>query len=114
MPSLILASGESVHIKNRVYAFGGASFDDPVNEAETILLDDARVQVVHEVSMIDWDADAVQSQRTEEFGIASCKEVVEKLVAWDQQLPKCCSNFDIPSRRRSHTSADLALPATLF
>jgi hypothetical protein len=80
MPALVLATWESVHVKNRVDAFCSASLNHSINQTETAFLDLEVFGVVHEVAMVDRNPDAVQSERSQEFGIFSGEEVVKEAV----------------------------------
>jgi hypothetical protein len=69
VPPLVLSSGECMHVEDGVQPFGGASLHDAVDEAEALGPDNRRVAVVHEVPVVYRDADAVESQRGEEFRV---------------------------------------------
>jgi hypothetical protein len=76
VPTLILATGKSVHIQDCIYALGRAGFDDAINKSESLFLHCESLLIVHEVTMIDWDADAVETQGSEELGIFPSEEVI--------------------------------------
>lgn len=79
MPALVLPSGERVHIDYGVQAFGCAGIHYPVDEAETLGLDNRGVQIIHKVPMVDRYADAIETQRRKELGVFYGEEVLEKL-----------------------------------
>lgn len=79
MPACVLASREGMHVQHRIETLGSASFDDPIDKLETLLLDGEVLLVVHEVAMVDRYAYAVQPQRSEELGVFAGEEVVEEL-----------------------------------
>ena len=59
VPVAVLAAGSGVHVEDGVEALGGAEGDDAVEVLEAVGLEDARVHVVFEVSVVEGDADAV-------------------------------------------------------
>lgn len=80
VPALVLASRERVHVDDRVDTFRSADIDDAVHETESLGLDDIRLQIVHEMAMVDGDAKTVQTDRLEELGVLACEEVVQKFL----------------------------------
>jgi hypothetical protein len=59
---LILTARESVHIEDRVQPCLRTVIDYAVDETEALGLYDGRVEVVHEVTVIDGNADTVHAQ----------------------------------------------------
>jgi hypothetical protein len=79
VPPLILASWKGVHIQDGVDALSCTSFNHSINEFESFRLQRERLQVVHEVPVIDWYTNAVEPERPKELGIFACEEVFEEL-----------------------------------
>lgn len=84
VPALVLTTGKSVHVDDSVESFGRTGVDDPVKKAEPSRLDNRGVAAVHEVSIIDGDADTVETQGSKELGILDGEEVLQKLVHCEQ------------------------------
>jgi hypothetical protein len=79
VPALVLTAGERVHVDDGVQPLCGTGLDDAVDELEPLRSDDGGVAVIHEVAVVDGDADAVQAEGREELGIRGREEVLEKL-----------------------------------
>lgn len=80
MPSLILPTRKSVHIENCIDAFRSACLDYSVNQSETTLFDLEILLVVHEVAVVDWYPNAVNTERRKKLSIFPRKEVVKESI----------------------------------
>lgn len=62
VPALVLTAWECVHVQDGVDILRSTGFNDAIDESEPFLLDDAGVEIVHEVPVIDRYPDAIQSE----------------------------------------------------
>jgi urease accessory protein UreE len=68
-----------MQINNSINPILGAQVNHPIEVLESLGLEHPRVHVVLKVSVVDRQADAVQSERGEELGIRLREEVLEEL-----------------------------------
>lgn len=78
VPALILTTWECMHVEDCVDSPGCASINNFVHQFEAALPYLKRSFVIHEMPMIDGNADAVQPKACQELGIFLCEEVVEE------------------------------------
>lgn len=62
VPSLVLTAWERVHVEDGIDALSRACFDNTIDQTEAFLLDDRRVPVIHEVSVVDWNPHTVKAK----------------------------------------------------
>ena len=79
MPPAILTARCGVHVENGVDAVFRARCDGSVEVFKPRLFQNAGIQVVFEVTVVDRDADAVQSERLEECSVGFGEEVLQEL-----------------------------------
>ena len=69
MPIGVLSSRSSVKVKNRVDSMSGANVDDTIEMFEALWFEDTRVQVILEVTVVEGDTNAVETERFEKSGV---------------------------------------------
>ena len=95
MPVDVLATRGSVHVDNlnrsvtspakrhthSIDPFLGTDVNNAVEMLEARLLEDARVEVILKVAVVDRDANAIESKRLVEFSVSFGEEIFQELGA---------------------------------
>lgn len=68
-----------MQVNNCVDAVIGTEVNDAVEMFKTLLFEDTGIHVILKMTVVDWQANAVQTKRSEELGILLGKEVLEEL-----------------------------------
>jgi hypothetical protein len=69
MPILVLATRNSVEVKNNIQILLGTKLDDAVEQLESLCFVYPRVHIVFKVAIVERHAYAIYSQRCKEFDI---------------------------------------------
>jgi len=59
MPALILAARKGMHVQNGIQPLRGTGIDDSIDETEPVRSNGRGIQVIEEMAMVDWYANAV-------------------------------------------------------